>query len=482
MAAEDNPALARTEAEGAVIPDLPAAGDAIGRFQVQELLGRGGMSVVVSALDPRLDRAVAIKLVGPSGQATDQNEFRARLMREARAMAQLRHPNVVAVYEVGEHRGHVFLAMELLPGGTLGAELRRLREAGELDWRRVVALFTGAARGLIAAHDAGMVHRDFKPDNVLIDRGGRVAVADFGLVGDFGVPAPGGGDPSSPDVPLGEPLTRTSFVVGTPAYMAPEQQIGQPVDARADQFAFCAALYEALHGQLPFHGGTRNEYLDAVKLGMLRSAPGDSRVPAWVDEVLARGLALRPEDRWPSMQALVAELVSDPASERRVGQVERNTGIAAAGGFICLVLASALLFDIDLTYRLHYVIDVGILVLCALFGWISRVALARSPFNRRLFTLACFASLAVFGLSVGGHMMGLSALAVSTLHLFLIGSFSLAAAAFERSMVALAINYYIAFFLVVRWPEIYFPVSIVANAMLAVIAIVILSPRRADVG
>ena len=478
MAAEDNPALARTEAEGAVIPDLPAAGDAIGRFQVQELLGRGGMSVVVSALDPRLDRAVAIKLVGPSGQATDQNEFRARLMREARAMAQLRHPNVVAVYEVGEHRGHVFLAMELLPGGTLGAELRRLREAGELDWRRVVALFTGAARGLIAAHDAGMVHRDFKPDNVLIDRGGRVAVADFGLVGDFGSRTAADGDPGA-ELSLADRLTRHSLVVGTPAYMAPEQQLGQPVDARADQFAFCAALYEALHGQLPFAGQTRAEYLDAVRVGALRSQPGDSRVPAWLDDVLARGLALRPTDRWPSMQALLAELVSDPENERRMGQVERNIGIAIGGGFISLTLAAAFQFDIELSYRLHYVIDFGILAVCALFGWISRVALARSPFNRRLYKLVVFSSLAVLGLTVGGQMLGLSPEKVSILHLFLIGSLSLAGAAFERSLIALAINYYLAFFLAARWPALYFPVAIAANGLLVVIAITIMSPRRA---
>jgi hypothetical protein len=473
----DDPALARTETGAAGAPVLPEPGDAIGRFHVRELLGRGGMSVVVSALDPRLDRQVAIKLVGPSGHATDQNEFRARLLREARAMAQLRHPNVVAVYEVGEHGGQVFLAMELLPGGTLGAEIRRLRAAGAPDWRRVVALFTGAARGLIAAHDAGMVHRDFKPDNVLIDRDGRIAVGDFGLVGDFGSRTGDDGGRAE-ELSVADPLTRHSLVVGTPAYMAPEQQLGQPLDARADQFAFCAALYEALHGQLPFAGHNRAEYLEAVRAGALRSQPGDSRVPGWLDEILARGLALRPTDRWPSMQALLAELVADPENERRMGQVERNTGIAVGGGFISLVLASALLFDIELSYRLHYVIDFGILGVCALFGWISRVALARSPFNRRLYTLVVFTSLAVLGLSAGGQMLGLSPQMVSTLHLFLVGSFSLAGAAFERSLVAIAINYYLAFFLAARWPAIYFPVGIVANILLVVLAIIIMSPRR----
>ena len=474
MVADDNPALARTEVEGVVLPALPAPGDAIGRFQVRDLLGRGGMSVVVSALDPRLDREVAIKLVGPSGQATDQNEFRARLMREARAMAQLRHPNVVAVYEVGEHRGHVFLAMELLPGGSLGAELRRMRAAGEVDWRRVVPFFAAAARGLLAAHAAGMVHRDFKPDNVLLDRDGRVAVADFGLVGDLGVRGPGDADA---DVPLGEPLTRSSIVVGTPAYMAPEQQLGLPVDARADQFAFCAALYEALHGQLPFPGRTRAEYLDAVRTGALRSAPADSRVPAWLDNVLARGLALRPEDRWPSMQALLTELGADPASERRTGHVERAVGIATIGTFLCVVLLAALLFDIELTYRLHYMTDAGFLALAVVFGWISRETLSRSAFNRRLFQLATSGGIGVLGMTAGGQMLGLSAETIAAVHLYVIASFTLAGAAFERPLLLIAANYFIAFFLVARWPALFVPVSLTAHALLAVLAIGVFWPR-----
>ena len=471
----DDPALARTEAETAAVLDRPAPGDVIGRFQVRELLGRGGMSLVLSAHDPRLDRTVAIKLVGPSGHATDQNEFRARLVREARAMAQLRHPNVVAVYEVGEHRGHVFLAMELLPGGTLAAEIRRLRASGKADWRRVVSLFADAARGLIAAHQAGMVHRDFKPENVLMDRDGRVVVGDFGLVGDFGASGPrdGRGD----DAPIGDTLTRDSIVLGTPAYMAPEQQSGQPIDARADQFAFCASLYEALHGQLPFAGRTRNEYLDAALAGALRSAPPDSRVPAWLDEALARGLAVRPEHRWSSMEALLAALGADPASERKTGHVERTVGIASVAGFLCAALLVSLLFDIEVTYPAHYLIDGGILVLAVVFGWISRGALARSSFNLRLFKLAAFGGVAVFGMTVGGQMLGLSSATVAVLHLFIIGSCSLAGAAFERPLLLIAANYYLAFFLVARWPALYLPVSLIANALLAIIAIIIFWPR-----
>jgi len=471
----DDPALARTEAEVAEVPDPPAVGDVIGRFKVRELLGRGGMSLVISAHDPRLDRTVAIKLVGPSGHATDQNEFRARLIREARAMAQLRHPHVVAVYEVGEHRGHVFLAMELLPGGTLAAEIGRLRTSGSADWRRVVALFASAARGLIAAHQAGMVHRDFKPENVLMDRDGRVVVGDFGLVGDFGATGPRAerGD----DLPIAETLTRASIVVGTPAYMAPEQQLGAPIDARADQFAFCVSLYEALYGQLPFPGHSRNEYLDAAAAGRLRSPPAEARVPAWLHTVLVRGLAARPDDRWPSMEALLAEIGGDPAVERSTGHLERAIGIATVGAFLVVVLGAALLFDVELSYTLHYLTDTGFLLLAVVFGWISRETLARSAFNRRLFQLAATGGLAVFGMSVGGQLLGLSATVTAHLHLFLIGSLSLAGAAFERPLLLIAANYYVAFFLIALWPALYAPVSLVAHALLAIIAISIFRPK-----
>jgi hypothetical protein len=474
MGADDNPALARTEVDApGALPELPAPGDTVGRFQVDALLGRGGMSVVVSALDPRLGRRVAIKLVGPGGDASAANELRARLMREARAMAQLRHPNVVAIYEVGEHRGHVFLAMELLTGGTLGAEVRRLRAAGLADWRRVVSLFSGAARGLIAAHQAGLVHRDFKPDNVLIDADGRVAVADFGLVGDVGVASREVG----PDVPLAEPLTRASIVVGTPAYMAPEQQRAEPIDARADQFAFCVSLYEALYGELPFRGETRNDYLDAVAGGVLRPPPALARVPAWLHAVLTRGLAVRPEDRWPSMEALLAEIGGDPAAERATGHIERAIGIGTVGAFLCLVLGASLVFDIELSYRLHYLTDGGFLLLAGVFGWISRETLGRSAFNRRLFQLAASGGLAVLGMTVGGQLLGLPAEVTAHLHLFLIGSLSLAGAAFERPLLLLAANYYLAFFVIALWPALYVPVSLTAHALLAVIAIGIFWPR-----
>lgn len=211
--------------------------------------------------------------------------------------------------------------------------------------------------------------------------------------------------------------------------------------------------------------------------GALRSTPSDSRVPGWLDEVLARGLAVRPEDRWTSMAALLAALGADPASERDTGHVVRTVGIATVAAFLCVTLLAALLFDIEVTYPAHYAIDSGILVLAVVFGWLSRSALARSPFNFRIFQLATSGGLAVFGLTVGGQMLGLSADTVAVLHLYVIGCFSLAGAAFERPLLLLAANYYLAFFLVARWPALYIPVSLIANALLAVIAITIFWPR-----
>jgi hypothetical protein len=474
--AADDPGLLATEAAGPmalVAPDL-SAGDAIGRFQVVETLGRGGMSIVVSANDPRLDRRVAIKLVGPSGDATDQNEFRARLQREARAMAQLRHPNVVAIYEVGEHRGHVYLAMEQMTGGTLRGAVARMRASGA-DWRAIVGLYAQAARGLGAAHQAGMVHRDFKPDNVLVDGDGRVAVGDFGLVGDSGGMA---GRIARGDSPIGDNLTRDSIVVGTPAYMAPEQQTGGTIDARADQFAFCVSLYEALYGQMPFEGETRNEYLDAALAGAVRPPPAEARVPAWLRSVLARGLSTDPARRWPSMDALLTQLGGDPAAERGVSHVERAIGVALAGTFLCGVLLSALLFDLEMSYRLHYLTDLGFIALASVVGWLSRDAVMRTAFNRRLFSLAATASVLVLAMTAGGHLLGLSATATGILHLFVIGACALIGAISERRLAVLAGNYLAAFFVTAAWPAVFVPVSLVAHALLAILTIAIYRPSK----
>jgi tetratricopeptide (TPR) repeat protein/predicted Ser/Thr protein kinase len=293
-----------------------APGDVVGRYVVGELLGEGGMGVVYAAVDPELARRVALKLVRGG-------ESQARLLREAQAMARLSHPNVVAIYDVGEYDGRVFIAMELVAGENVR---RWLRHASR-SWRQVLELFRGAGRGLAAAHAAGIVHRDFKLDNILVDRDGRARVTDFGLaraVDEVAEQESEGAGPPSPS-PLDTPLTQTGALMGTPAYMAPEQRsLGTPADARTDEFSFCVSLYEALYGERPFH-----------RDGTSREPPAGTRVPAWILRILVRGLAKGPEDRWPSMSALLAALDRDPARVRaRIGIA--GLAVAVVGALVVM--------------------------------------------------------------------------------------------------------------------------------------------------
>lgn len=311
----DTPVLAEEGEPGEAL----RRGDRLGRYMVLESIGQGGMGVVLAAYDPELDRKVALKLLraevlGMSRPAT------LRLMREAQAMARLSHPNVVAVYDVGLVGGSVFFAMELVPGETLTKWL----SSEKRPWRAVVDVFVQTGRGLSAAHAAGLVHRDFKPDNVLVGRDGRVRVTDFGLsralTGDEGQeqspadPA-SGSDASDARASVDEArteafakLTRDGAVLGTPAYMAPEQLEGAAVDARADQWSFCVALFEALYGARPFEVGTREAVLREAPGGKLRPPKDAPAAPAHVLRVLERGLSASPGDRFPSMDALLHAL------------------------------------------------------------------------------------------------------------------------------------------------------------------------------
>jgi eukaryotic-like serine/threonine-protein kinase len=246
-----------------------APGDKLGRFVIGSVLGAGGMGVVYAARDPALERKVAVKVLRDAAAG-------ARLVREGQALAQLAHPNVVAVHDIGEDAGRPYIAMELVDGATLGAWLR----AAERSRGEVLEVLVQVARGLAAAHAAGIVHRDVKPDNVLVDRAGRARVTDFGLV----------------DV-------AASALAGTPAYMAPEQIDGAGVDARADQFAFCVLAVEALRGKRPFAGDTLAELRAAIARG-----PELGDVPRRLRRPLARGLAEAPADRFASMDALLAVL------------------------------------------------------------------------------------------------------------------------------------------------------------------------------
>ncbi|MBE7450603.1 MAG: serine/threonine protein kinase [Kofleriaceae bacterium] len=303
--------------DGARVRDAIAAARHLGRYRIDGMLGSGGMGLVLSGFDPELDRAVAIKVLRHA-----DDELQARLLREAQAMARLRHANVVAVHDVGEVDGRVFVAMELVEGTTLRAWLAQAR-----PWRAVIATFVAAARGLAAAHAAGVVHRDFKPDNVLVGADGVVRVADFGLAR-----ASPGEAASSPVG--GDELTGAGQVMGTPAYMAPEQHDGETAGPAADQFAFGAALWEALCGARPFLGGTPDAMALAKRAGRLE-APA-RRPPGWTLAILRRTLAPRPEARYPAMTAVIAAL------ER--GLRRRRDGIVAASAIAAVAATATLTF------------------------------------------------------------------------------------------------------------------------------------------
>jgi hypothetical protein len=298
----------------------------IGRFVLQEALGAGGMGIVYAAHDPDLERRVALKLVRPDAAAAASSQ--ARLLREAKSMARLSHPNVVQIHEVGVWEGRVFIAMELVPGRTLAAWLA----APGRSWREIVAVFVAAGRGLAAAHEVGVVHRDFKPENVLVGEDGRARVTDFGLArGELGDVTPGDRPASDALADLaGAAVTASGAVMGTPAYMAPELFVGGPATAASDQFSFCVALYHALHGVRPFAGADRAELMRSV-IAARREEPARLRIPRAIHRALVRGLAPAPADRFKNMHALLAAIEA-PRAWRGV----------VAGGVVAGVVAGLL--------------------------------------------------------------------------------------------------------------------------------------------
>ena len=311
-------------------------GAQLGRYMVLDKLGGGGMGIVYTAYDPELDRKVALKVMRPSPRTGNEADARARLLREAQAMARLAHPNVVPVYDVGTVGDDVFVAMELVVGTTLRDWLSKEKRG----WRTIVAAFVEAGRGLVAAHAAGLVHRDFKPDNVLVGADGRVRVLDFGLARADGEGEPPPLETSGSDLGasqrrlLSSPLTRTGALMGTPLYMSPEQWKNEPTDARSDQFSFCVALFEALWHQPPFAGKTIADLSSAVLEHKLEPIPAGSDVPARVRDAVLRGLVLAPGDRFPTVETLLDQLGDDPRASRRrrllaVGAVALGAAVGA---------------------------------------------------------------------------------------------------------------------------------------------------------
>jgi tetratricopeptide (TPR) repeat protein/tRNA A-37 threonylcarbamoyl transferase component Bud32 len=294
-AALEHGAVARVEAR--LFGELPAAPQ-IGRFVVLNKIGAGGLGIVYAAYDPKLDRRVAIKVVHRRPELGLDTH---RVLREAQALARLSHPHVVAVHEVGEHQGGLFIAMELVEGLTLGEWA-----SAPHDWRTALQPLLDAARGLAAAHRAGIVHRDFKPANVIVGHDGRARVLDFGLA--RGATSAGALAIAPSHSALDLQLTQSGTLLGTPAYLAPEQWRHDAIDARADQWAFCVTALEVLWGRRPFEGRDANALREHVLAGTIDKPNNRRAIPQAAERVLLRGLAVDPADRHADLEKLIAAL------------------------------------------------------------------------------------------------------------------------------------------------------------------------------
>ena len=317
-------------------------GATLGKYRLDRVLGAGGMGIVWAAFDPDLERAVALKLL----HSSDEPTLRSRLLREARAMARLKHPNVLTVYEVGTDHNRDYIAMEIVEGGTLDAWLKTSPPRPE-----ILDALLASGRGLASAHAAGLVHRDFKPHNVLRSMDGHVYVTDFGLargqiedgpaVEQRELPALEVAASPRPRALFDAPLTQTGVIIGTPAYMAPEQFARRTPDARTDQFAFCITAWEALTGERPFRGTSLPELEQAVSAGA-RGLVSD--LPPRIRDVLVRGLEPSPDARWPDLPTLLAalaEALEPPRRNRRALAWIAAGGVVAAGGFGYLATRSS---------------------------------------------------------------------------------------------------------------------------------------------
>ncbi len=324
-------------------------GTRLGRYVVLEELGTGGMGMVFAAYDPELNRKVALKLLKPRSRERKRKSSSNRLLQEAQALAKLAHPNVITVYDVGTYGEQVFVAMELVEGDTLRGWMREKTRR----WDEVLEVFVPAGRGLAAAHAANLVHRDFKPENVLIGRDGRVRVMDFGLArpmrgdtmtGSLGhsedglrideaTDLPGPPDDAEVGSGVADPLlTQTGSTLGTPAYMAPEQHLGQATDARSDQFSFCVSLFHALFGERPYDGADAAALTIQKSKAQISTPSNLSRVPSWVRRHVWRGLDPDPAQRFENMDRLLEALSDDPRVRRRKVLAVAGATLAVAGG------------------------------------------------------------------------------------------------------------------------------------------------------
>ncbi len=273
-------------------------GEALDRYVILNRLGAGGMGEVYAAWDPVLDRKVAVKVLRPDIEDTTiTEELKHRLLGEAQALAKLSHPNVVTVHDVGLAGERVYLAMEFIEGRTLKEWLTQVPRP---SWQQILEVFLAAGEGLVAAHDQGLTHRDFKPDNVLIGRDGRARVMDFGLAH--------GKAKTKKDGKPHRTITAPGAMVGTPAYMSPEALHGEPTDFRSDEFSFCVSLYEALYGFRPFEGNSPAAIAVEITANRVQPPPGNTRVPRRIHALILKGLRNAPNERFQNMRALLVQL------------------------------------------------------------------------------------------------------------------------------------------------------------------------------
>lgn len=308
------------------------SGREVGDYVLGPVIGSGGMGVIYSAIDAKLHRKVAIKVIRGQESAAFTDYASSRLVREAQTMARLSHPNVVTIYQVGTIDGQVYVAMEFIDGQTLTQWLETARPT----WRQALDVMMQAGRGLEAAHAAGVIHRDFKPDNILIGRDGRVLVTDFGLArAGLGLDVP----PNGIGLPKDANLTQTGAIMGTPVYMSPEQHEGRSSDARSDQYSYCITLHEALYQQLPFAGESWDDLAVAKENCNITPAPSGTRVPRWLRSIIVRGLSTNPDERFPGMKDVLALIDAQRARRRSLLVVGIGGAVVVAGAVAAMGMA-----------------------------------------------------------------------------------------------------------------------------------------------
>lgn len=371
----------------------------IGRFLLLRKLGEGGMGEVYLGYDEKLDRKVAIKIL-LAGSAPEESQR--RTLREAQALARLSHPNVVAIYEVGQVDGDVFVVMEHIDGQTL------------LDWQdepsrtveEILQAYILAGRGLAAVHATGMIHRDFKPHNAMIDKQGRVRILDFGLAHARGSTIIKTGEELGSNALMSQ-LTADGTIAGTPAYMSPEQFMGSDLDARSDQFSFCVALYQALYKQLPAAPNAQNKFKIPALATAFAPPPERVDIPSQISAAIMRGLSRESSQRFPDMNELLTQLEFAPRTDP-TGQARQRI---LYGVFLFVTMGAWMMMPEEFYTRQNIPRTALLMVMTVASvgsagAYIFRKTLLRNPFHRDRIMLLLVMGAAIFGNRVVGVFHG----------------------------------------------------------------------------